>query len=174
MASIISLHPNSPSSSPSLPVEHSSVSHSCCQQIPQSSRPHPSSYPSTILVIFYPFVIALVVDHLPPLRQPVVFVVVSICQPYSHLMLVSPPLNHINIVNVFVLLLLPPPERDALSSCPCHRAKSLHPDHLLRIILNIDMVLSGLVRISTLVLAFLSPPPPWVPISRICPPLLPC
>ncbi len=160
MASIVSLHPNSPSSSPSLLLEHSGVSRRHCQQIPQSSCPHPSSYSSSIFVIFYSFVITLVVDHLPPPQQPMVFIIVSICRSCSHLTLVSPTLNHIIIVNVFVLLLLTLPERGALSSCPCRCAKSLHPDHLLvMIILNFAVVLSGLVRISALVLAFLPPPP---------------
>jgi hypothetical protein len=91
--SIVSLHPNSPSSSPSSPVEHSGASRSRCCQIPQSSHPHPSSYPSSIFVILYSFVITLVVDCLPPPWQPVVFVVVSICGSCSHSTLVSPPLN---------------------------------------------------------------------------------
>ncbi len=88
LASIVSLHPNYPSSSPSLHVEHSGASRSRCWQIPQSSHPHPSSYSSSIFVIFYSFIIALVVDRLPPLRQPVVFVVVSIRWPCSHSTLV--------------------------------------------------------------------------------------
>jgi hypothetical protein len=63
------------------------------------------------------------------------------------------------IVNVFALLLLLPPERDTSSLCPCC-CKTLHPDHLLATTtLNFAMVLSGLDRISPLVLAFLPPPP---------------
>jgi hypothetical protein len=56
---------------------------------------------------------------------------------------------------------------------PCHHGKSLNPDTLLaRIILGLSVVLSGLVRISALVLTFL-PPTLRIPISWIFHPLLP-